>query len=494
MIPIKNIQLPSPPVIALKILQAVKENTNSFDELAEIITSDPALTARVLKTANSTLYGMKGKIGSISQATALIGTNALRNIALSFVIVQNFQNSPQGNFDMDYFWRRSITAGVCAEIICKELGAINDEIFISALLQDIGIVILFLSNPLQYTSLKDQKRISRGCLCEAEKEVFGIDHADLGSQLLKSWNLPESIVFSIANHHSFKQNRQEDKWAEIIGFSGIISAILAGFGNVQKLQQVQNWLTESFGWSPEKTRATLDHAGNKAKEVLELFDINPGTTMPISQIIQQANEELGKLNLSYEHVILELQQAKKSAEQFATELQQANENLRKLAFRDGLTGLYNHRYFQEILQTELIKSSESGQPLSLMLIDIDFFKAVNDKYGHINGDKVLKEVGQELVNLVRKCDVVARYGGEEFTIILPETNISRARVLAQRVRRGIEQRSIILGEQKMSVTVSIGLICSENTEETSIRNSQFVELGDQALYRAKLLGRNRVED
>ena len=105
----EKVRLPSPPAIALKILEAVRQEDNSFEDLAQIIMSDPSLAIRVLTVANSSLYGLSQPVTSLSQATGLIGTDALKNIALSFVIVQEFQNPSQGSFDLEYFWRRSVT-------------------------------------------------------------------------------------------------------------------------------------------------------------------------------------------------------------------------------------------------------------------------------------------------------------------------------------------------------------------------------------------------
>ena len=137
----ERIKLPSPPAIALKILKAVRQDDNSFKELAEIVMADPALAARIMKLANSSLYGLPKRVDSLVQATALIGTQQLKNIALSFVIVQDFQEARQGSFNMNLFWRRAISTAVAAEILAKNIGHKDHDIFISALLQDIGILV-----------------------------------------------------------------------------------------------------------------------------------------------------------------------------------------------------------------------------------------------------------------------------------------------------------------------------------------------------------------
>ncbi|MBU0943147.1 MAG: GGDEF domain-containing protein [Proteobacteria bacterium] len=485
-------RLPSPPAIALKILEAVQQEDNSFDDLARIIAADPALSVRILKIANSSLYGLVKPVNSLAQATAMIGTDALKNIALSFVIVQDFQDAPQGSFDLNLFWRRAITAAVAAEVLGKNIAFKDQDIFASALLQDIGVMILFLSDPSAYTTVLNDKRVSGKSLCTTEKEQFGYDHAEVGCHFLKSWNLPSSICQPIRFHHSEAPDEEYRQAALVLDFADKISAMYHGVRSNSKSGEVHLGLARNWHLSGEQIDRLIDAVGERAREVLDLFAIDPGEIKPFSQIMQEANEELGRLNLSYEQIVLELKQAKQSAEKLAMELKQANDSLRELAVRDGLTGLYNHRHFQEVLQAELERGGRYGHPIAMLMVDIDFFKSVNDNYGHPAGDKVLKEVSQVLVSLVRNCDFVARYGGEEFAVVLPVTGASGAKVLAQRLRRGVEQKEIEYNGKLISVTISIGLAASDLTQ-LAISRAALIESGDQALYRAKQNGRNRVE-
>ena len=172
---------------------------------------------------------------------------------------------------------------------------------------------------------------------------------------------------------------------------------------------------------------------------------------------------------------------------------EANSRLRELVSRDGLTGLYNHRHFQEMLRKEIGEASRYGRPLALILFDVDFFKKVNDGYGHPAGDAVLKRIARYVAETVRSSDLAARYGGEEFAIILPETDARDGVVLAERIRRGIETLKIDVGNQQppLRVTVSLGLsgLRRGNSEHAQ---SEMIETADKALYAAKSAGRNRL--
>ena len=164
----------------------------------------------------------------------------------------------------------------------------------------------------------------------------------------------------------------------------------------------------------------------------------------------------------------------------------------KLAFTDPLTELYNHRFFQETLLQEFTRSERYKKPLSLMIIDIDFFKKFNDTYGHLVGDKVLKHVSAIYKSSMRdQIDTVARYGGEEFGVILPETSLEGAAVFAERIRKKVEESFIQEGDKKLKITLSIGVACIPVTKCT--KTSDLIEAADQALYKAKAEGRNQVQ-
>ncbi|MCY6484772.1 diguanylate cyclase [Clostridium aestuarii] len=166
--------------------------------------------------------------------------------------------------------------------------------------------------------------------------------------------------------------------------------------------------------------------------------------------------------------------------------------LSNLANIDGLTEIYNHRFFQDSLKKQIQTSQKLKLPLSLILLDIDYFKHYNDLYGHQNGDKVLKKIGTILKNCARNKDIVARYGGEEFTIILPNAEEQEAIYIAEKIRLNIEQ-SEFEGEENQpngKITVSLGVSTFPDKAKNDI---ELIKYADDALYRAKFFNKNRVE-
>ena len=189
-----------------------------------------------------------------------------------------------------------------------------------------------------------------------------------------------------------------------------------------------------------------------------------------------------------EELLLRLKRVLKERE-LTNERIRMMEKLQKLAITDGLTRLYNSRSFYSQLELEVDRFNRYQHPLTLLLLDIDHFKDYNDKYGHLEGDKVLVRFSQIIRTCLRTNDSAYRYGGEEFTVILPETAGEEARTVAQRIRAALEAEPFSPQDgEEVTVTISIGLTEYHAKEELST----FIQRADQAMYRSKRSGRNKV--
>jgi diguanylate cyclase (GGDEF)-like protein/PAS domain S-box-containing protein len=200
----------------------------------------------------------------------------------------------------------------------------------------------------------------------------------------------------------------------------------------------------------------------------------------VSNVYLEGNEKVIQCNI---RDITERKQAEDA-------LIRSEANLREQSVRDPLTNLYNRRYMEETLERELLRCSRKQLPLSILMLDIDYFKRFNDTYGHLAGDEILCEVGMLLLEHVRREDVPCRYGGDEFVVVLPDAPPDVARTRAELVRDYVQYIHIQNNELELvSVTISLGVA---NFPTNGRTRTEILRAADEALYRAKQEGRNRV--
>lgn len=209
------------------------------------------------------------------------------------------------------------------------------------------------------------------------------------------------------------------------------------------------------------------------------------------RITHHSGDELGLLSEAINDMAAQLDTLCSSAETRSSELEALNRKLETLAITDGLTGLYNHRYFYNKIAEEIHRSNRYNHPLSLIIADIDNLKSFNDTYGHTGGDSLLKTFAETIKATVRDTDIVARYGGDEFALLLPETDLKAAMEMAERIRSQIHARSYFQKELPANADIS----ASFGVAEFSLHGEsekELVKRADKALYEAKKTGRNRV--
>ena len=489
-----ELNLPSPPTIAVRILNTVQQDEAPLATLGEIIAADPALSAKMLNVANSGFFAGCGQVTNINRAMSVLGTNTIMNIALSFVIAGELGVQEDSRFDIDTFWRRSVMTAVAAEMLGHSLRVSREDLFVTALLQNIGILVIARTKGDRYLLMLEEAQISGKALSQLELEAYGFNHQQVAYALLTSWNLPTAMTEPILYHHDDHQipdNCRET--TALLSCAELISDICTREGIAEQARIFQQQLVANHNFSAEQALQLLDDTAARGREMLSAFEIDPGDLRPYSVLLQEANQELSRLNLSSEQMILEMREAREKAETLAQKLQDANTRLKELVYRDGLTGLYNHRYFQESLSNELARSIRYHTSLSLILFDIDHFKQVNDTHGHPAGDLVLMNIARAVNSAVRPSDIVARYGGEEFAVILPETNAAGVKVFAARLRRCVEGIATLVDGQLIYVTVSAGATTfTVDQQGTAISKDMLIDSADRGLYLSKQNGRNQV--
>jgi diguanylate cyclase (GGDEF)-like protein len=230
--------------------------------------------------------------------------------------------------------------------------------------------------------------------------------------------------------------------------------------------------------------------------------IDLGNVKQAEILLRRANEQLEKKNEELVKAFSELQALKvryenrnKDLENLNQQLNLANRLLSDLAVTDGLTGLFNHKHFMGLLEKEWERSRRSKNSFCVIMIDVDYFKAFNDKWGHQLGDQALKSLARTIKRQTRSYDMVARYGGEEFSLLLPDTDLNTCYTVAQRIRKAVEKKALLIKSEntKVHLTVSVGVTIFLPEEDDPRTSEQVLQDADVALYLSKNRGRNRVE-
>jgi HD-like signal output (HDOD) protein len=215
------------PTIIHKINQVVNDPETTFQDVAEVISQDVSLTARLLKIANSSFFGFSERVDTITHAVSVIGSDQLRDLALGTYVIDAFKGMNHSSISMESFWKHSIAAGIASRIIAVYKRTENPErLYIAGMLHEVGRLIIFANFEKEVEKILEVYGENEELLCDIEKKQFGWNHAYLGAEFLKSWNLSESQIEAVKFHLNPLEGQSYQNETAIIHFGGIIAKIL----------------------------------------------------------------------------------------------------------------------------------------------------------------------------------------------------------------------------------------------------------------------------
>lgn len=489
--------LPTLSTVASKLINITGREETTIYDISKLIAQDVSLSTKILKVVNSSFYNFPNEVGTIQQAVAILGTNAVRSLVLSFSFL-NMERPRHGTgFSYEGFWEESLAAAVASKLLMARVSEQDpEEVFTVSLLQNLGKLILACAYRETYDQLLNEAAGSESRLLELERERLGADHAYIGGEAARRWNFPDRLAIPIIHHHdpdSYRGTDAEMKTAiRVVHLAALMANIMYSGQPIAYHKPFRERARKMFKLDSRSIDELLEQAHLEVANAASYFGLKIEGTASIPELLQQANIELSLLNMSYEQMNRELVDAKMQLEKLTTELEEKNRYLESIANLDGLTEVYNHRYFQEFLNREISRTRRQQNEFALILADIDHFKKFNDFYGHQAGDHVLREVAGLCRELIREYDLLARYGGEEFVFILPETGIEDALTAAEKIRAAIEEKVLTYEGDEVRVTSSFGVAVLSGTGKP-LKKSELIDRADKALYTAKKKGRNRVE-
>ena len=470
--------LPTLPGIAVRLLEAFQIDEPDINEIGDIISADPALTSKILKIVNSSIYSRPNKIVSAKHAINILGLKAVQNLALSFALVNNFRAEKTTEFDYVGFWKDSLVGAISAKYLAEKIGSdFFEDTFFLGLLQDIGILTVGYCFPEKYHQILEKADIGQFNPIEAETIVLDINHMEIGEYLIKSWGLPENFYRSIGCHHC-PENVPTDQYdikilSKILHLSSLYIEFFKNDKSMEALEIINIWMSQ-YGFGDVNGLEAIEDINEQAQIIFPLFEFDFKTEADYTEFLETAKAKLSDLSVE---IINDMIEQKHTVEA-----------LKKETGQDSMTHLYNHEIFREILKHEIRRAERYNIELSAVMCDIDDFKVINDTFGHLAGDRVIKTVANCLKEQLRESDLIARYGGEEFSFILPNTSIERAFEIAERLRKRIAALKLRYEKQLITLTMSFGISSFQRGERVLV--DELIQRADNALYKAKSAGKN----
>jgi diguanylate cyclase (GGDEF)-like protein len=466
--------LPSIPVVVLEVLNLCEREDINIGEITRVLSRDPALAAKVLRMANSAFYGTRSQITTVDRAISIMGINATLSLALGFSLASNLNKSHKAGFDYVTYWRRSTVAAASSQALAKWTNDMKPrELFFAGLLQDIGMLALNEVFPGIYGKLVAASNQQHNRLVELENNAYGTDHGAIGSWLLESWEFPKNLRISVAASHNpqLQQESRDAGYIAVLSLAGHIAEIWCSPDTAAATLGARQYASELLEMSDDKFGQVLVGIAASLPDITQNLDVDIGGEERVKGLLDQAREALVMLNIQVQRQVYDM---------------------KNLAETDGLTSLYNRGYLENVLPQLLNQAEMTGQHLSMIFVDIDHFKNINDNHGHQAGDRILVAVSGIISGTLRKTDITVRYGGDEFVCLLPNTPEEAAKLVAERLRTAIAAfRHELDNKEQIHVTASFG--CAAHSPKCLFKSpEQFLKEADRCLYIAKQAGRNRV--
>jgi len=477
---------PSPPAIAEQIIELAADPDVDVLKIAAVMSRDPALTAKMLRIANSQLYAKQRKSQNLRQALVVLGLSAATTLALRFSLLGTYRTTKATRIDYTRYWRRAILSATSARAFAelRRLEAV-EEIFLAALLQDIAVLAIDRVQPDFYEDLA--ARANHSQLVAHEIGRLGVDHASVSAWLLRLWKLPESLCETVEWSHSptaADPDTRIGQAARCLGLGSDSAEMLLGDRASLKLSEFSANAKAWLGIEAESVGAIMERIVAELPEIERLYDATLMDPDACAAILEQAREMLVVRSL---YTVQQVNALERVTADFAARTAELEEQHR----RDPLTGVFNRAHLDRVLEAEFGGAELGNWPLSLVFVALDSFKELTDTYGGNTGSAVLTATANLILTAVRDTDCVARYGAEDFIIILPGLDSEGAIRLGELVLDKLRGAHHEVDGGTVVATASLGIATSRPGKPFASA-SKLVDAASRTAYAARRLGRNKL--
>lgn len=464
-------RLPSLPAIAAQVIELTSDPNVSIKELAKLIQQDQALAAKILRTVNSSFYGLRERCGTIDKALVLLGLSPVKSLVLGFSLVSALPPTQEDGFDYRGYWRRSLYSGVAARDIATVVRELDpDETFLAALFQDIGMMALHLAVPEQYAPILLESKGNHADLLKVEINELEISHAELGGMLCERWKLPAQLIHPVRFHE--KPSAAPTPFVHIartVALGNLVHNVLTDPTPVDALRTTYRRAHEWFRMEPSEVDEIVHRTSVLSKELGSVLELDTGPSTNATKLLESAQKHLIDLNRNEPNLSSVVSTAGNSPF-----LSSPVDDL------DPLTGLLSAQSLRASLLRSFEESALTGEPMGLAHVELGGFDQVLASNQLDLADEAILLVSMYLKRAFEPIGgFVGRSGDANFMILVPGVTrvvlVKSAEIVLQDLRSALnhmqEQRT---WPSTLSIDLCIGVAAWETTSADVLSTPQRV--------------------
>lgn len=497
----KKLIMPTLPAVAIRLLELYDDPEVELSQVVELLKSDPAITAKIIKAANSSAYGIGREVSDLRQAVSLLGKAIVAPLALSFSLSDKSMRSPQAAELFRQYWLQSIVQALTAECLARKYEKSKaGEWFVTGLLSSIGRLALINNDPEKYEQVVAYAKTHRVSLHIAEEKLLETTTIDLSALLLQEWKLPQRWIDATVSQIGIVERLEglpdrevpHQKLLLAIATASAAGTYFCGHCQGDSLVRIVHLMEEGFGATEADVDLLIETVRDRLDAVSHLFQVTGSTKGSPTELMSMAMEHLASLAVTHAMARQRPDEPSQLMNEQNGPLWERIERLMHRSTLDSLTGAYNRGYFDDRLAEQIAQLIPTSQSIGIVMIDVDHFKSVNDTFGHLAGDAVLRQVAEVLKSHIRPDDVLARYGGEEFILLVTNPRREELSELGNRLRRRVEEHEFTYDGMTIPITISVGAATARPLSVIDGFGERLIAAADKSMYEAKRRGRNRV--
>lgn len=454
-------ELPSLPAIAAQVIELTSDEQVSMDELAQTITNDQGLAAKILRTINSSFYGLREPVSTIKRAVVLMGLKPVKTLALSFSLVTAIKENQDPKFDYDAYWRRGLYTGIAARVLLESVGNRDhaEEAFLGGLLQDVGMLALHRVLGDKYLAILTQTNGDHRSLASLELEHFETQHTDIGAMLCERWKLPEQLVTPVKYHE--RPTAAPPSSAEIVravAIGNLIHDVLTSKHAAEPMKDAYKRAERWFGLRTDAVDDIIRRTSEAAGELASLFEISTGPSADADEIIRNASERLDAIEQD---------------DPSAAAIREGDTLTIDRNQLDELTGVFNADGFKSVVRSAFAFAKAKSESLTIVIIALDGFARVVESIGE-GGDA---EIAMEATRLLREkfesvAGVHGRLADDVFGVVVASVDASVVISHADAFRSAFAESAAAITHGETALSASIGLAAIQAKEATPFTTAE----------------------